>query len=86
MKKLEPKDIRRMHSYFRKTMVKELKEGGYRVVSIPDANTMRISLSTKDLKASTTWPNVVVAIAPIVVTVGQVTAKGTLRESLRSSH
>ena len=82
MKELEPEDIGRMQQYSRKAMIQELRDGGYQVGTRSEANTMRISLSITGLKAPTAIPNVVAALAPIAVSVGEVTVKGVFREAM----
>lgn len=82
MKELEPEDIGRMQQYFRNAMIKELRDGGYKVGTRSESNTLRISLSISGLKAPSAIPNVVAALAPIAVSVGEVTVKGVFREAL----
>ena len=84
MKELEPEDIGRMQEYFRNAMVKELRDGGYKVGTRSEANTLRISLNISGLKAPSAIPNVVAALAPIAVSVGEVTVKGVFREALNN--
>lgn len=82
MKELDPEQLGKMQKYFRDAMIKELREGGYKVGTRPEANTLRISLNISGLKAPSAIPNVVAALAPIAVSVGEVTVKGVFREAM----
>ncbi len=82
MRELSSEDIERMQRYFRKAMIKELRDGGYKVGTRSEAKTLKISLKISGLKAPTALPNISTALAPIAVSVGEVTVEAVFREAL----
>jgi hypothetical protein len=82
MRELSPEDIERMQRYFRKSLIKELRDGGYRIGTRSEAKTLKISLIISGLKAPTALPNISAALAPIAINVGEVTVEAVFREAL----
>ena len=81
IKELDPKDVQRMQSYFQNAMIAELRKGGYTVGTRTEPGTMLVSLSVAGLKAPSAAANVSVLLAPIALSVGEVTVEGVFREA-----
>jgi plastocyanin len=82
MKELSPEQVGRMQQYLRDAMIKELRDAGYEVGTKSQAETMRLTFTISGLKAPSAIPNVTAALAPIAVSVGDVTVEWVLREAL----
>ena len=92
MKELDPEELGKMQEYFRKAIIAELREGGYKVGTRSEANTLRISLRISNLKASgmggaTNLAGMAAGIAmrvPMIfaINVGEVTVEAVFREAL----
>ena len=82
MKELSPEQVGRMTQYLRDAMINELRDAGYEVGTKSQAGTMRISFTITGLKAPSAIGNVTAALAPIAVSVGDVTVEWVLREAL----
>ena len=82
MKELSPEQVGRMQQYLRDAMIKELRDAGYEVGTRSQAETMRFSFTISGLKAPSAIGNVTAAVAPIAVSVGDVTVEWVLREAL----
>ena len=82
MKELSPEQVGRMQQYLRDAMIKELRDAGYEVGTKSQAETMRISFTISGLKAPSAIGNVTAAVAPIAVSVGDVTVEWVFREAL----
>lgn len=81
MKDLDANDVAKMQRYFRDAVSKHLQEGGYRITSQPGAHTMRITFTMSGIKAPNALPNVVGLLAPIALSVGEVTVEAAFRNS-----
>lgn len=81
-KEISRKDIRRMQNYFNDAVEKELRDGGYTVGTRTQANSMRISFTISDLSVPNAAPNVSVLVAPISISVGEVTVESVFRDAL----
>jgi hypothetical protein len=81
MKEIDPEDLARMQKYFQKRVQDKLKEGGNTITDQAGAGTMRISFILSGLAAPTAAPNIVAVLAPVAITVGEVTIEATFRES-----
>ena len=73
---LKPEDVGRMQQAFRTKMVDELLEAGYEVGTRTEPNTMRISFTIANLKAPSAAANVTTVLAPLALSVGEVTIEG----------
>jgi hypothetical protein len=82
MKELSPEQVGRMQQYLRDAMIKEIRDAGYEVGTKSQAETMRISFTISGLKAPSAIGNVTAAVAPIAVSVGEVTVEWVFREAL----
>ena len=82
MKELSIEQVGRMQQYLQNAMIKELRGAGYEVGTRSQAETMRLSFSITGLKAPSAIGNVTAALAPIAVSVGEVTVEWVLREAL----
>lgn len=82
--KIAAEDLARIQKYFQKSVSDELKKSGYTVTDQPGDETMRISFILSGIKAPSAKANVVAAILPIAISVGEVTVEATFSES-RSS-
>jgi hypothetical protein len=92
MKELDPEELERMQHYFRNAIIKELRDGGYKVGTRSEANTLRISLRISNLKASamggaTNLAGIAAGVAmqvPMIfaISVGEVTVEAVFREAL----
>ena len=91
MKELDPEQLGKMQQYFRNAIIKELREGGYKVGTRSEANTLRISLRISNLKAwggggAANVAGIAAGIAlqvPMIfaISVGEVTVEGIFREA-----
>lgn len=92
MKSLSKRDLERMRLYFRKAVIKEIRDAGYEVGESARRDTLRISLTITGLKipenggtlnVGTMAAGVVTGI-PLAfsIAVGEVTIEGVFRESL----
>jgi len=89
---LDQEQLEKMQQYFRKAVIKELREAGYKVGTRSEANTMRISFRISNLKASSAGSatNIASMAAGTVlgvpmlfsISVGEVTVEGVFREAL----
>ena len=68
--------------YLRDAVIWELRDAGYEVGTKSQAETMRISFTISGLKAPSAIGNVSAAVAPIAVSVGDVTVEWVFREAL----
>ena len=75
MKELSPEQVGRMTQYLRDAMINELRDAGYEVGTKSKAETQRISFTITGLKAPSAIGNVTSALAPIAVSVGDVTVE-----------
>ena len=82
MKELSAEQVGRMQQYLRNAMIKELRDAGYEVGTRSQAGTMRISFTISGLQAPSAISNVTAALAPIAVSVGEVTVEWIFREAL----
>lgn len=91
MKELDPEQVGKMQQYFRNALIKELRDGGYKVGTRSEANTLRISLRISNLKAwggggAANLAAIGAGIAtnvPMIfaISVGEVTVEGVFREA-----
>ncbi len=82
MKELSSEQVGKMQQYLRNAVIKELRDAGYEIGTRSQAETMRISFTISGLKAPSAIGNVTAALAPIIVSVGEVTVEGVFREAL----
>ena len=82
MKELSPEQVGRMQEYLQNAMIKELRDAGYEVGTKSQAETMRLTFTITGLQAPSAAANVTVAVAPIAVSVGEVTVEWVLRDAL----
>lgn len=82
LKKLDQNDLATVQRYFRERVVSELKDGGYKIVTQPRAGTMRISFTLSGIKVPNATANLVGILAPIALSVGEVTVEAAFRESV----
>ncbi len=82
MEDLDPDTLTRMQTYFRNGLIKSLRDGGYKVGTRTEPNTLRISLHLSGLKAPSAAANITSAIAPFAISVGEVTVEAHFRETL----
>ncbi len=80
IQKIPSEDLYRMQRYFRNKVSNELIEAGYKVVNQAEKDAMRISFTLSGIKAPNALPNVVGAIAPVAISVGEVTVEATFSE------
>lgn len=81
MNKISSKDLSRMQRYFRDAVTSELREAGFGVTNQPGPQTMRISFTLSGIKAPNAAPNVVGVLAPVALSVGEVTVEATFSET-----
>lgn len=81
MREIDPEDLARMQNYFQERVQDKLKEGGNTITDQAGAGTMRISFILSGLEAPTAAPNIVGAVVPVAITVGEVTIEAVFRES-----
>ncbi len=81
-KKLDPKDIDRVVTYFTKQLTKELQEGGYSVVDKAAEKTMEMSFVLSGIKTPSAAPNVTLLVFPLVLSVGGITVEGTFKDAM----
>ena len=84
MDDLDPDTVAKMQAYFRDSLVKSLREGGYEVGTRTEPNTLRISLHLSGLKAPSAAANVTAVVAPFAISVGEVTVEAQFREAVRN--
>ncbi len=92
MKELDPEELGKMQQYLRSAIIKELRDGGYKVGTRSETNTLRISLRISNLKASgtggaTNLAGIAAGVAmkvPMIfaINVGEVTVEAVFREAL----
>jgi hypothetical protein len=78
---IDPEALARIQNYFQERVSNELKEAGYTITDQPGAGTMRISFILSGIKAPNAAANVVGVLAPIALSVGEVTVEAAFRES-----
>ena len=81
MNKISSKDLSRMQRYFRDQVSSELKEAGYGITNQPGPNTMRITFTLSGIKAPNALPNAVGLLAPVALSVGEVTVEAAFSET-----
>ena len=82
VKKLDEKQIKKLQEYFHKSIVTELKNGGYNITNNPQlANTMKMSFILSGIKAPNPAANVVSVLAPIAPSVGSVTVEASFTDT-----
>jgi len=82
MEDLDPDTVAQMQAYFRDSLIKSLRDGGYKVGTRTESNTLRISLHLSGLKAPSAAANVTSAIAPFAISVGEVTVEAQFKEAV----
>ncbi len=81
MNKISSKDLSKMQNYFRESVSKELREAGYQVTNQPNVGTMRITFTLSGIKAPNAAANIVGVLAPIALSVGEVTVEAAFSDS-----
>lgn len=82
MDDLDPDTVAKMQTYFRDSLIKSLREGGYNVGTRTEPNTLRISLHLSGLKAPSAAANITSAIVPFAISVGEVIVEAQFREAV----
>lgn len=83
MEDLDTDTVAKMQTYFRDSLIKSLREGGYEVGTKIESDTLRISLQLSGLKAPNAAVNVVASAAgPFSISVGEVTVEARFREAV----
>ena len=92
MAELEPEEVEQLQDRFRDAVIKELRDGGYKVGTRSEAGTIRISFTISNLKAPRSGGAVNIgAMAAgtavglpmvFVLSVGEVTIEGVFRDAL----
>lgn len=82
LREVDAADLNRARQYFRNAVAEELRDGGYSVVSQATPGTMRITFTLSGLSAPNALPNAVGVLAPIALSVGEVTVEGAFREAV----
>lgn len=79
--KIASEDLSRMQRYFREAVTSELREAGFNVTNQPGPQTMRISFTLSGIKAPSAAANIVGVLAPVALSVGEVTVEATFAET-----
>lgn len=82
LEKLDQNDLARVQRYFHERVVSELTDGGYKIVTKPGAGIMRISFTLSGIKVPNATANLVGILAPIALSVGEVTVEAAFRQSV----
>jgi hypothetical protein len=82
MQELSLEQVDRMQSYLDNAMYEELTDAGYEVGTRSEAGTLRISFTLSGLSAPSAAPNVIAAVVPLAVSVGEVTVEAVIRDGL----
>lgn len=84
IRKLNSEDVKEIQKYFHDVLTSELRENGYEVVTRRNKNTMRISFVLSGIKAPSAAPNIVGILAPIAISVGEVTIEAIFKNILKN--
>ncbi len=82
MQKFSSKDLSRMQTYFKNSVTKELREAGFTVTDQSGPKTMRMTFTVSGVKAPNAAPNVVGVLAPVALSVGEITIEASFKESM----
>lgn len=82
MEKIKDEDLEKMQMYFRNAVSNELKNSGYKVTNQSSGKTMRISFVLSGIKAPNAAANIVGVLAPIALSVGEVTVEATFSDAM----
>lgn len=82
MKEIPTERVGEMQQYLRDAIIRELREGGFKVGTRTEPKTLRISITVSDLRAPSAAANVTAAVVPIAWSVGQVTVEAVFREAV----
>lgn len=77
---LPQKEALHIRQYLRNAIISELRNGGYRVVNQPQSGTLRISPVIANVKVPSALANTVGLLAPVALSVGDVTVEAAFRE------
>ena len=80
-RKINSADLARMQHYFREQVSNELSEAGYPVTNQSGQNTLRITFTLSGIKAPSAILNTVGVIAPVALSVGEVTVEAAFSDS-----
>ena len=80
-RKIKQADLARMQHYFREQVSNELRKAGYPISNIPGPNTLRITFTLSGIKAPSALLNTVGVIAPVALSVGEVTVEAAFSNS-----
>lgn len=81
MRDLKYEDVARMQRFFQSQVVSELRDGGYDVTTRIQPDTMRMNFTITGMKAPSAAANVSVLLAPIAISVGEVTVEATFTDA-----
>lgn len=82
MKDISTEEVKSIRDYFNQVMTQELINGGYKIVTRSNPDTLRMTFAIRDLKAPTASTNVSMLLVPgLSTSVGEVTIEAVFRES-----
>lgn len=81
VRKLTTEERRKLQNYFHNSMIKELSENGFRVVTQFEVNTLRMSFVLSNIKAPSSAANSIGVLIPIALSVGEVTVEATFKDA-----
>ena len=77
VRKLSGKQIKKLQEYFHNSLVKKFKEQKITITNSLKPNTMKISFIISGIKAPSASANIVSIVAPIALSVGEVTVEAS---------
>lgn len=82
MRDLDAEDLTKVKEYFRNKVASELSDSGYQIATQPGNGTMRISFTLSGIKVPNASANIIGILAPIALSVGEVTVEAAFSESV----